>query len=893
MLYGRAPEVRQIRTLLDAAEQGHSGALAITADAGAGKSALLDHAADLAAGRRVLRCSGVESESELPFAGVHLLLGSALDRIDGLPGPQRRALAGALGLGPADGADRFLIGIATLTLLAELSAGEPVLCLIDDAQWLDRPSADVLRFVARRLGSEGVVMIFGARGGFEIGGLPEVRLGPLDAAASAELLAGHWPGLAIEQRDRVLREAAGNPLALLEFPAMDAEAAGAAGPLPLPERLRSGYQRQIAEQSADARAALLVVAAEETGDLGVALRALDALGFGATALAAAERSGMVAISGRSVCFRHPLRRSAAYHGASFTDRLAVHGALAAALAGDPARGAWHLAAACTGQDETVAAALEFAAEQARERIGHASAAAALERAAQLTPDPEVRARRLTLAVETAAEAGYTDRALRLARAAEHAPLDPGQRARVLAVRALIEFEFGSLRRAHRLTLEAADQVLTLDPQRAAWHLVEAGRIAWNAGDIAGVRAAHELLATVPVDAVRIPYSALRGGIALLDGELRLGIGLIRANVAFADSVPLDMISLRMAFALQSALVGDMEIAHEQVSALAELVRERGMIGWYPAVACTLATAELIMGRLCDAEVTATAAVRIATDIGQPARIAGAEAVLAVLAARRGETERCRELAERNLRRATGDVNALDATHCEWALALLDLGLGRYDESLARFEALYHAPAQARGHWIDLLSDLIEAAVRARRPERAARALAEIEDWAAALDTPWAEGLLLRCQSLVAGDGASFDRALKLHAEADRRYDHARTALLYGEWLRRERRTQEARTHLDAALRTFDRLGAVPWAEHARAELRAAGAGAPPEPGDNLAALLTPQELQVTRLAAAGATNKEIAAQLLLSPKTVGHHLYRAFPKLGVSNRVELAHLSLG
>ncbi|MEU0540163.1 LuxR C-terminal-related transcriptional regulator, partial [Nocardia sp. NPDC005978] len=563
-----------------------------------------------------------------------------------------------------------------------------------------------------------------------------------------------------------------------------------------------------------------------------------------------------------------------------------------ALAPDLARSAWHLAAAGTGPDETVAAALESAAERARERIGHASAAAALERAAQLTPDPVDRARRLTLAVETAMEAGHTDRALRVAEAAAHAPLDAVQRARVLAVRALIEFEFGSLRRAHQLTLEAADQVATIDPERAAWHLVEAGRIAWNAGDIAGVHDAHDRLSALPADTVRTPRSALRGGVALLTGELRLGIGLIRENVAFGGTVPIDMISLRLPFALQSALIGDMDRAHENLRELIALVRERGMIGWFPFVACTLANAELIMGRLRDAESTATAALRIATDIGQPARVAGAESILAMLAARRGEQDRCRELAERNLRSAPGDVNVLDVTHCEWALALLDLGLGRHDRSLARFEALYHGPARARGHWIDLLADLIEAAVRARRPERADRALAEIEDWAAALDTPWAEGLLLRCQSLVAGNGASFDRALKLHAEADRRYDHARTALLYGEWLRRERRMQEARTHLRAALHTFEQLGAAPWAEHARVELRAAGAGAAPERGDDLAALLTPQELQVTRLAAAGATNKEIAAQLFLSPKTVGHHLYRAFPKLGVSNRVELARLSL-
>lgn len=891
VLYGRSPEVQRIRTLLGAARRGNSGALAITAEAGEGKSALLRYAAEQAPDWRILRCSGVESESELPFAGLHQLLGSAVDRLDTLPEPQHSALGGALGLCPAEGADRFLIGVATLTLLAELSATGPVLCLIDDAQWLDRPSADVLRFAARRLGVEGIVMLFAGRREFEVGGLRELRLAPIDTAAATALLNERWPDLTLDQRERVLGEAAGNPLALLEFPRMDRDASPAE-PLPLPMRLQSGYQRQIAEQRVNVRTALLVVAAEESGDLGVVLRALALLGHDNEALAAAEQSDMVAITGQSVVFRHPLRRSAAYHGATFTERLAVHAAIARVLVDDPARSAWHLAAASTGPDEIVAAALESAAEHARERTGHASAAAALERAARFTPDPAVRARRLVLAVETAAQAGLTERAVRLADAAQQLPLEPVQRARVLGSRALIEFEFGSLRKAHQLALEAAEEVTAVDVEMAAWLFVEAGRIAWTSGNIAGVQDAYRRLSAIPADSICTPHSALRGGVAMLSGDLVLAITLIRANVAFSEHVPIEMISLRLAFALQAALIGDMPIARTQLTELAELIHKRGMIGWYPAVGCTLATAEFILGRLRDAELVATNTVRIAADIGQPARVAGAEAVLALVAAVRGDEARCRELAERNLRSAPGDYNAVDITHCEWALALLDLGLGRHEQSLARFEALYQAPAQARGHWLDLLSDLIEAAVRLRRPERALGALAEIEEWAAALAAPWAEALMLSCQGMIRGDGEILAQALKLHAAADRWYDHARTALVYGEWLRRERRMNEARVHLRLALETFARIGATVWADRARVELRAAGAGALPEPDNNLTALLTPQELQVVRLAAGGATNKEIAAQLFLSPKTVGHHLYRAFPKLGVSNRVELARLQL-
>lgn len=894
MLYGRSNEMQHIDSVLRAARAGRSGALAIVAEPGEGKSALLTAAQERAgAGWRVFRCTGIESESELPFAGLHLLLGSAVDRLDVLPGPQRHALGSALGLWPSEGADRFLIGVATLSLLADLATDEPVLCLIDDAHWLDRPSADALLFAARRLGAEGIVMLFAGRTGFDGRGLTELRPGPLDRAAAVELLADRCPNLEPEVRERVLREAAGNPLALLEFDRMKV-ASAPAGPLALPQRLQSGYERHIATQTESARTALLVAAAEETGDLDLVLRALHRVGHTDDALAEAETSGMVSVTGRAVTFKHPLQRSAAYHSASFTQRLAVHAAIAAELDDDPVRQAWHLAAASTGPDETVAAALESAADQARERTGHASAAAALERAAWLTPDPAVRGRRLTLAVETAAEAGRTERALRLADAAEELHLRPVERARVVGTRALIEFEYGSLRRAHQLMLDAAEHVADIEPQRAAFLLIEAGRIAWTAGNLVEFRVAYHRLAELSLGDMRDPLlSALRGALIMQTGEPAAGIAMVRANAAFSRSVPLEMISLRLAFGMQSALIGDMQTAREQLRELATLISDRGMIGWYPVVGTTLAISEFILGHFRESEVLATQCLRIASDIGQQNRVAGAETILAMVAAVRGDETRCRELAERNLHQDLGDYNAIDFTHAHWSLALLDLGQGRYEHALDRLQALYEGPKQARGHWIDLLSDLIEAAARLRRPDRAVAAMAEIDTWAAALDTPWAEGLALRCQGLLTGDGELFAKALTLHAAAERWYDHARTALLYGEWLRRERRMNEARTPLRQALETFDRLGATPWAEHARTELRAAGAGTVPEPETDVTARLTPQELQVARLAAAGATNKEIAAQLFLSPKTVGHHLYRAFPKLGVSNRVELARLPLG
>ncbi|MEV6430829.1 LuxR family transcriptional regulator [Nocardia sp. NPDC051463] len=893
MLYGRAADIQQIGSLLDGARHSRSGALAIIAEAGEGKSALLHHAEELSgAGWRVLRCTGIESESELPFAGLHLLLNPTLDRIDAVPSPQRDALRGALGLCPAEQADRFLVGVATLSLLAELSAEGPVLCLIDDAQWLDRPSADALLFTARRLGAEGIVMLFAGRAEFTAPGLPELRPAPLDGEAAAALLADFWPDLEPGVRRRVLAEASGNPLALLELPRMDLDSPQL-GPLPLPSRLQSGYAQFIADQSASARTAMLVVAAEETGDLGLVLRVLTEIGLTADALAEAERSGMVCITGPSVSFRHPLKRAAAYHSASFTQRLAVHAAIAAALADDPDRSAWHRAAAATGPDETVAAALEVAADRARDRTGHASAAAALERAASLTPDPAVRARRLMSAVEIAAEAGRTERALRLAEQAERLDLDPSQRGRIGGVRGLIEFEHGSLRKAHNLFMEAAEHLAEADPERAAWTLIEAGRASWTAGDLTGVIRARDRMAALPLgEQGALLVSSVNGPLMLHSGERAAGVAQIRGSVAFSRAIPLEMISIRLAYALQAALIGDMPDARELLAELAELLRNRGMIGWLPAVGCTLATTELILGRFREAELISTQYGRIAADIGQPNRVSHAEGNLAIIAAVRGDEQRCRELAERNLREAPADYNAIDIAHFHWALALLDLGLGRHELALDRLEAQYHSPNRARGQWIDLLSDLVEAAARLRSPERAVEALTDIEEWSSAVDSPWAEALTLRCQAQVHGDGELFGQAMKLHAAVERWYDYARTGLLYGEWLRRERRAGEARTHLRKALEIFDRLGAAPWAERARTELRAAGEGVVPEPETDLAAVLTPQEFQVVRLAAAGSTNKEIAAQLFLSPKTVGHHLYRAFPKLGVASRVELVRLNL-
>ncbi len=844
---------------------------------------------------RVLRCAGVECESELPFAGLQLLTSSAIGCLAALPPRQADALRGAFGLRGAQLAeDRFLVGLATLSLLAELSTAGPVLVLVDDAQWLDQPSIEALLFTARRLGAEGIVVLFAARANFAAQGLPELRLSSLDPQASRELLAADMPDLSQELRDRVLAEAAGNPLALLEMPKMDLDLLPI-GPLPLPDRLRRGYESHIADLPASIRTALLVAAAEETGDLALVLRVLAGLGLTDEVLAAAEPTGMLTVSEQTITFRHPLRRAAIYESATFTERRAVHAAIAAAITGDPDRRAWHLAGAASGPDEHVAAALETTAERARGRTGYATAAVALERSARLTPDPAQRVRRLVLAVEAAADAGRPERALRLISEAEQLTAEPIAAARLAGVQARIELENGSPPLAYELLFVAAVRVGAAAPDMAARMLVEAAHIAWTAGDLARVTQARTRLVEIATD----PTHA-----AMIDGPLQLhspapaaGVQLIRANVAHIKSVPDAAPAMRFKLAVQSFIASDLVDARELLAALVIECRERGMIGWLPIVSCGLGMTQVLLGEFHEAELALSDALRIAEDIGQPGPIGQAQSILSILAAIRGDEQDCRDFAEHALRQANRGFNTAAAARGSWALALLDLGYGRHEEALDRMEAIYRSPNQALGQWIHLMSDSVEAAVRLRSPQRAREPMAVLERWATATGSTWVQAHLLRCQAMLADDGELFAQALKVAAAEHHWFDQARTGLLYGEFLRRERQLTEARSQLRTALEIFERLRAHPWAERARNELRAAGvstisSGTGERTRPDLAALLTSQEFQVVRLAAAGATNREIGAQLFLSPKTVGNHLYRAYPKLGVNSRVELARLPL-
>ncbi|WP_433246329.1 LuxR C-terminal-related transcriptional regulator [Streptosporangium sp. CA-135522] len=887
MLHGRKKELAEIDRLLADARAGLSSALIMRAEPGWGKTALLGHAEQAADGFLIMRGVGVETETELPFAALQMLLRPALDRLGELPGPQAAALRGAFGLAPATGADRFLIGLATLTLLAELAEDRPVLCLIDDAQWLDGPSSEALLFAARRLHAEGIVMLFAAHEDFTAPTLPTMRLGGLDRAAATAMLAERAPDLPSHVRDRILAESEGNPLALTELPGADIGALPIV-PLPLPHRLRETYRRRIDELPARARTFLLVAAAEERSDLTAVLRALRILGVAEDALEQAERAGIVAVRERSVVFGYPLMRAAAYQAGSFAERAAVHRALAEVFTDDPDRRAWHLAAAATGPDEEVAAGLESAAERAGQRTGYAAAATALELAARLTPARERRAGRLLRAAETAFGAGQPTRATALADQAAELIEDPAQLARLAVLRAGIEYEHGSLRAVHEILTAAAQTVP--DPVTAAALLLDAARAAWAVGDPGRLELVHGRLRALPLPPEDATVASVGAMIELVAGDPVIGLSGLRGHLArmpgrTGGKGPAPATTLAL-------LSGDFETVREAMLTLVAECRAQGMIGWLPPALGALAEAEIHLGRFRDAAVSAEEALRIAEDIGRSHRTAHLYGVLAFVAAIGGEAERCRDLAERNLRHFALDYNASGAAWGEWALAVLDLGSGHPETALDRLEAAADGPIGHQNHADHFAPDQIEAAIRLGAPERATVPLLRFERWAAAVDAPWAQAVLHRCRALLADDPEPcFMRAVHLHATGGRPFDSARTRLLYGEWLRRLRRKSEARTHLRAALELFERVGATPWADHARAELRAAGE-AVAQVGPDAAALLSPQELQVVRLAAAGATNREIAAQLFLSPKTVGHHLYRAFPKLRVSTRVELARLAL-
>ncbi|WP_033334340.1 ATP-binding protein, partial [Streptomyces novaecaesareae] len=858
MLYGRENEQAAVVGLLDAARAGRSGVLLLRGEAGIGKTALLDDAVARAGEAfRVIRAAGVEYEAELPYAGLSLLLAPGLDRLDVLPGPQRRALEAAFGLAdggesPGRPADRLLVGLATLGLLAELATDQPLLCVLDDVQWLDRASSDALLLAARRLQAEGVALLLASRtgsgggagpgGGAGAGasaeprlGLPELVVTALDQADATRLLARRAGSeLPAAVRDRLLAEAAGNPLALTELPVTAGPQAPAPGGLPLTSRLLIAFHGQVTGLPAATQTLLLVAAAEESGELDVVLPAAAALGITAEHLAPAEESGLVTVTGeRRIAFRHPLLRSAIVQRAPHHQKSTVHRAVADALPeGD--RRTWHLALATTAPDADLADALERTAVRA-ERRGGRGGAAAYERAARLSPDRDTATRRLVLAAESATEEGELVRAEALAdeaaartdNALAHALLDQ--------VRATAHFWRGSYPTAYRLLLDAAGT--GIDPTHAARMLFQAFHTAWYAGEEPVIAVLDRLAALPLADGHPLAPLARHLPAAVLPALGRPAAPLppVRdvadaARRAGAES-PVDLVQLCGA----ALILGRDEETAELGAELVAEARAKGTLGVMPTLQFFLAEAELFHGRHRDAEVTATEALGLARDTGQHQWVSQLAALLAHLAALDGRTDHCTELAATALA-TTGPQTAAPAAGlpwAQWALALLDLGHGRAGDAADRLHTLTTGPHRHHVSATRAVPDLVEAAVRLGTPERATEPYERFARWTAAADRPWAEALRLRCQALLGPDElaeSAYRAALHLHETAHRPFEQARTALLYGEWLRRTRRRTDARPHLRAALETFDRLAAHPWAARVRTELSATGTPAPTPSG---------------------------------------------------------------
>jgi DNA-binding CsgD family transcriptional regulator len=902
MLRGRETQQAVIDELLSQARAGSSGALALRGEPGIGKTALLDYAANQAKGddMPVLRAVGVESEAELPFAGLYQLTRPALDHLGALPEPQRLALSAAFGLtagpaGPAAAGDRFLTGLGALSLLAEIA---PVLCLVDDAHWLDRASAEALLFAARRLHRDGIVMIFASRdypGAFPAPGIIDVPVTGLDPGAAAALLSDRGVSMPGEQRDRLVAGTRGNPLALIELSANGAGTPILSGaPMPATSRVVDAFGHQIRSLPAATRSGLLIAAADNSGELTL----LDRAGLTLASLQPAEKRGLISLGGGTLEFRHPLIRAAVYHDGTHSERIAAHRALAAACTGpaDADRRAWHLAVATTSADEQVATELERAGDRAAARNGPAAAAADYQRAAQLSQDPDARLRRLTLAAEAALDSGEHQAARDLAERARRDTADAALTSRLLPVLALADAYDGLMASAYHRNMAAAAVIAGRDPGRALWLLMEAQ------AEIRQAPYDRELIAesVTGLDRLGLPPDFRRSPLAWL-------IRWSAADVLDCDTSgfpPLDEVfpqvrDLALSFdpralldATAAACLTGRDDAMADIGGLMVAdARARGAIGVLPSALCQLSWAEAQLGRYRDARISASEGRQLALDLGQGYWADLMCGTLAYLAAIEGDERQCREFAGQVAPPAVESVVA--ARWAEAALVLLDLGYGRIADALARLEAAAGSPARHHPNITRMAPDQAEAAVRIGQPDRAADAVARFSRWAPLVGQPWAAALQARCQALTASDGdveQHYQRALRLHEQDTRPFDQARTQLVYGEWLRRAKRRRDARVQLHAALRTFQSLGARPWADRAHTELTAAGATAPQPVVPDFLAALTPQELQIARLAARGLPNRDIAAQLFLSQRTVAYHLYKAYPKLGIASRAELATL---
>nr|WP_082983319.1 AAA family ATPase [Mycobacterium sp. 1423905.2] len=915
---GRRAECTTLERLTSAARSGQSQVLVLRGEAGIGKTALLDFVSERAPGFRTARVAGVESEMELAFAALQQLCAPLLDWHDNLPEPQRDALDIAFGRRTGPAPDRFLVGLAVLSLIGAATGGQPLIFLVDDAQWIDHVSAQTLAFVARRLIAEPVAMIFAVRDGFddELTGLPELRVQGLAAGDARALLDSVILGRMDNQvRERIIAETRGNPLALLELPkglTVEELAGGFGRPdaRPLAGQIEQTFLRRIQALSQQSQQLLLTAAAEPVGDAGLLLRAAAGLGLSGDAVIGAEASGLVEV-GTRVRFRHPLVRSAAYRAAGLMERRRVHQALAEATDGDvdPDRRAWHLALAAPGPDESVAVQLERSAERAQARGGVAAAAAFLERATALTADPVRRGARALAAAQAKRAAAAFDAADELLTIADSATLDELQRARLVQLRAQITFarsrsgdpQAPTVSDAAVGLLDAAKRLHTLDDAQARETYLEAVGAAMFGGRLCpygGMQMTAATAAQAPAGPTPArPVDVLLDGITLRVTEglaasvrpLREALQLICSAAGRTDGDIMRWFWQAFPIVQESAVheVWDDQTWHQLAEHAVRLARDAGALAVLPHALVYRAGVHVQAGEFAAARVLIEEADAISAATGY-APVKYHSVLLAALRGAEAEAAKLIETAASDgVARGEGRVIGLT----RYASAVLCNGLGRYDEALAAARQACEDEDLGLFGWC--LLELVEAGVRAGDRAAATQALRQLEERTAVVHTDWAAGVLARSRALLADDNA----AEAHYREAIERLERTRVVvqlarghLLYGEWLRRCNRRVDARTELHTAHEMFGRMGAEAFAERARRELlvtgkqvskRSSGSGGPP-PG-----ALTAQEAQIAKLAGDGFTNAEIAAQLFISTHTVEWHLRKVFAKLGIKSRRQL------
>jgi DNA-binding CsgD family transcriptional regulator len=901
-LRGRTDEAALLDGMLAAVREGQSRTLLLRGEAGIGKTALLEQMVAAAPDLRVLRAVGVESEMELAFASLHQLCAPMLERVAGLPTPQRTALETVFGFDVGPPPDPLLVGLAVLSLVSDVAEDRPLLCIVDDAQWLDRASAQTLAFVARRLFAEPVALVFSAREpSEELRDLPELEVrGLRDSDARALLRSSLRFLLDEEVRDQIVAETRGNPLALLELPrgltATQLAGFGLLNERALSGRIEESFRRRLRALSEPTRALLLIASAETVGDPVLLWRAAERLGVGSAAAATAEAEGLLSIGGR-VAFRHPLVRSAIYRFASPQERRAAHLALAQAtdLDVDPDRRAWHLAAAADGPDEDVAVELERSADRAQSRGGLVAAAALLARAVALSVDPTRRADRAIAAAKASLSAGALDMALGLLAAAEAGSLDELQHARVEMLRAETSYAQSRGSDAPPQLLKAAKTLESLDPRLARETYLDAWSAALFAGALAGIGNLHEV--SRAARAAPRPTSAARPSDLLLDGFTALFTDgrdaatpvLQQAAAAFANDQDAVEEVLSWGWLATAAAVTVWD--HDTCLAIADrevkLARETGALTVLAVGVNVLAQAVTLGGDFETAAVLIAEADAATEATGTQVAPYGA----LVLAAYRGHEADAARLIDSTIAEATAGGQGTAVQYARWARAVVLNGLGRYEEALdpARV-ASEDTPELFVSAWS--LVELIEAATRSGHTAAAEVALARLTEHIQAAASEWGMGVEARSRALLS-DGRKADalyrRAIDHLARTRLRPELARTLLLHGEWLRRVNRRVDARAQLRRAHEMLGEIGMQAFAERARIELLATGERVRKRTVETRDEL-TAQERQIAQLARDGLSNPEIGARMFLSPRTVEWHLRKVFTKLGIHSRRELANV---